>query len=69
MVPPKPAPAPKRTLVSSDMFLAAFDDVDKKPTVKKLKVNKVVKVVQPDVPASREPVPVLNVKSEWEVSL
>lgn len=49
------------------MFMAAFDDAPKKtPPVKKLKVNKVVKVVQPDVPDGDATSP--TIKSEFDVS-
>jgi hypothetical protein len=51
---PKP-PIAKRGLQQSDMFMAAFDDVEKKPAPKKLKVNKIVKVLQPDVPERSPP--------------
>jgi hypothetical protein len=63
-----PAPVPKRQLQESDMFMAAFDDTPKKvPPAKKLKINKVVKVVQPDVPDGGDATSPV-VKSEFDVS-
>jgi hypothetical protein len=62
---PKSTTPPKRVLQQSDVFMAAFDDVEKKPPAKKkMKINKVVKVLQPDVPEKNSP----TVKSEWDVS-
>jgi hypothetical protein len=66
MIPPKPTPPPKRVLQQSDMFLAAFGDDKKAPAPKKLKINKVTKVVQPNVPSGNSET--TSIKSEWDVS-
>lgn len=65
MIPPKVVAPPKRSLQESDMFLAAFDTQDKKAAgTKRLKANKVVKILQPDVPTNKE----VAVKSDFNVS-
>lgn len=67
-IPPKLTVPPKRNLQQSDMFLAAFGDgVKSVPAPKKLKVNKVTKVVQPNVPVGAETT--TSIKSECDVSL
>jgi len=65
---PQKVPPAKRGLEQSDIFMAAFEDVEKRPAKKKLKANKLVKVVQPDVPEKNSPTPpTVQVKSEWEI--
>lgn len=64
--PKQPPPVTKRQLEQSSDFMAAFDDADKKtPAPKKLKINKTVKVVQPNVPDAAS----TTIKSEVHVSL